>query len=172
MAVVLSFAFTSSLACKCSGQSTVKGGLDASTAVFTARVLKVEYTGLKESISPDSLEVARSLPHGGSKNFLDSPTLLKATMLVTKEFKGVKKNDTLVVFTGIRGASCGFKFETNKEYTVYATSDSYMYMFFHVDAPRFKRLSRKGIFWTNICSRTTSSVGAEQAMLDDHLKKQ
>jgi hypothetical protein len=97
--------------------------------------------------------------------------LLKATILVTNEFKGVKKNDTIVVYTGIRGATCGFKFEQNKEYAIYATDESYMYMFFHVNAQRFKNLGRKGVYWTNICSRTTSQVGAEQGLLNEHLNK-
>jgi hypothetical protein len=171
VAVVLSCIVTSSFACKCSGLSSVKAGMQSSAAVFTGRVLKVEYTGLSDSINPDSLEVARAIPHGGTKNFLDTPMLLKATILVTNEFKGVKKNDTIVVYTGIRGATCGFKFEQNKEYAIYATDESYMYMFFHVNAQRFKNLGRKGVYWTNICSRTTSQVGAEQGLLNEHLNK-
>jgi hypothetical protein len=165
------FFFASSFACKCIPEKSVKASADGSTAIFTGIVLKIEYLGLSDTINPDSLAVARSLPHGNTKNYLDTPMVLKATMLVTNEFKGVLKNDTIVVFTGIRGATCGYKFEPNKEYTVYATNDNYMYMFFHVDQKRFKNFGKKNIYWTNICSRTTIAVGQEQGLLNDYFKR-
>ena len=173
LATLLAFCscFTSSFACHCTGQGTVKSGVESSTAVFTGLVLKIEYFGLSETINPDSLAVARSLPHEGVKNFLETPTVTKATILVTNNFKGVTKNDTIVVYTGIRGATCGFKFEPNKEYTVYATTENYMYTFFRLDRQRFKNLSKKGIYWTSICSRTTIAVGKEQGLLNEHFGK-
>jgi hypothetical protein len=145
--------------------------MKASSVVFTGVVLKVEYFGLGETMISDSLAVARSLAPHAAKNFLEAPMVLKATMLVTNEFKGVKKSDTIVVYTGIRGATCGFKFETNKEYTVYGTSESYMYMFLYVDRNRFRNFTRKGIYWTSICSRTTIAVGREQGLLNESLKR-
>ena len=159
----------SSFACKCEGQKSVKAGVESSVVVFTGVVLKTEYFGLAETINPDSLKVARSLPHEGSKNYLDMPMVLKATMVVTNDFKGVAKNDTIVVYTGIRGATCGFKFEANKEYTVYGTTENYMYNFFRLDRQRFRNFSKKGVYWTSICSRTTIAVGQEQGLLNQLL---
>lgn len=81
----------SSLACKCAGQGTVKAGVDAASVVFTGTVIKVEYETLAETIDPDSLATARSLPHEGTKSYLDVPMVLKATLVVTDNFKGVSK---------------------------------------------------------------------------------
>ncbi|HZY80552.1 MAG TPA: hypothetical protein VFE50_13590 [Cyclobacteriaceae bacterium] len=170
LAVFLFTGFVRSLACTCPAQATVPAAYDGSTIVFTGKVLKVEYHGLAETLNPDSVEVARSLPHESSKSYLDAPMVLKATMLVTNEFKGVKKKDTIIVYTGIRGATCGFKFETNKEYTVYGTTENYMYMFLRVDRKRFRTFSKRGVYWTSICSRTTVAVGMEQGLLNDYLK--
>lgn len=161
----------SSFACKCTGQGTVKAGVDAASVVFTGTVIKVEYETLAETITPDSLATARSLPHEGTKNYLDIPMVLKATLVVNNDFKGVAKGDTVVVYTGIRGATCGFKFEAGKEYTVYAATENYMYTFFRLDRQRFKNFTRKGIYWTSVCSRTTLTVGQEQALLNEHLKR-
>ena len=159
---------TSSFACKCAAQGSIKASVEGSSAVFTGMVIKVEYSGLAETIDPDSLQLARSLPNESPKNFLDTPMILKATMVVTNDFKGVAKNDTIVVYTGIRGATCGFKFEANKEFTVYATNENYMFMFLRVDRARFRNFSKKGVYWTSICSRTTIAVGQEQGLLNEH----
>jgi hypothetical protein len=163
--------YASSFACNCAGQGSVKAGVEAASVVFTGRVLKLEYSNLAESIDPDSLAIARSLPHEGSKNYLDSPMMLKATLVVTTDFKGVAKNDTIIVYTGIRGATCGFKFEANKEYTVYATTENYMFNFFRLDRQRFRNFSKRGVYWTSICSRTTIAVGQEQGLLNEHFQK-
>jgi hypothetical protein len=173
LAIVLALCCSSisSFACKCTGQGTVKAGVDAASVVFTGIVIKVEYETLAETIDPDSLSMARALPHEGSKNYLDIPMVLKATIVVTDDFKGVAKRDTVVVYTGIRGATCGFKFEAGKEYTVYGTTENYMYTFFRLDRQRFKNFTRKGIYWTTICSRTTVAVGQEQGLLNEHFKK-
>ncbi len=171
LVLALCFLYSSTFACKCAVQGTVKAGVDAASIVFTGTVLKVEFETLAQTINPDSLALAKSLPHEGTKNYLDVPMVLKAILLVNTEFKGVTKGDTVIVYTGIRGATCGFKFETGKEYTVYANTENYMYTFFRLDRERFKKFTKKGIYWTSVCSRTTSTVGQEQALLNDHLMK-
>jgi hypothetical protein len=170
LAVILLAGHFQSQGCTCPTQATVSAAYQGSTVVFTGKVLRVEYHGLAETLNPDSVAVARSLPSESSKSFLDTPMVLKATMLVTSEFKGVKKKDTIVVYTGIRGATCGFKFETNKEYTVYGTTENYMYIFLRIDRKRFRNFSKRGVYWTSICSRTTVAVGMEQGLLNDYLK--
>jgi hypothetical protein len=171
LAFVLCIVSSSLLACTCGAPQAVDKAVKGSTIVFTGTVLKVEYFGLSEAMITDSLALAKSLAPHALKNFLDVPMVLKATMLVTNDFKGVQKNDTIVVYTGIRGATCGFKFEPNKEYTVYGTTENYMYMFLYVDRQRFRNFSKKGIYWTSICSRTTIAVGREQGLLNEHLKR-
>jgi hypothetical protein len=169
--VIFSYGYIQSFGCTCPSQTSVQASYDASTVVFTGKVLKTEYFGIAETLIPDSVNVARSLPHENLKGYLDTPMVLKATILVTNPFKRVAKNDTIVVYTGIRGASCGFKFEMNKEYTIYGTTENYMYMFLRVDRKRFRNFSKKGVYWTSICSRTTIAVGQEQGLLNEHLKK-
>jgi hypothetical protein len=169
--VILCYSYVHSLGCTCPAQGSVQASFDGSTVVYTGKVIKVEYFGLAETFIPDSVAVARSLPHDNSKNYLDTPMVLKATMVVTNPFKGLEKNDTIVVYTGIRGATCGFKFERNKEYTVYGTTENYMYMFLRVDRKRFRNFSKRGVYWTSVCSRTTITVGQEQGLLNEHLKR-
>jgi hypothetical protein len=169
--ISLTFSVLTASACKCEGVNTVAQNYKQAAVVFTGTVLKIEYVGIAETLNPDSVTVARTTLKDSPKNSLDVPMVLKATMVVTKEFKGITKNDTIVVYTGIRGASCGFKFEVNKEYTVYAASESYMGMFLRVDRKRFKTFDKQGVYWTSICTRTTITVGQEQGLLAEHLKK-
>lgn len=168
---IICYGCTSSFGCTCPTQGTVQTAFDGSTVVFTGKVIRVEYFGIAETLIPDSVVVARSLPHENSKSYLDTPMVLKATMVVTNPFKGLEKKDTIVVYTGLRGATCGFKFEKNKEYTVYGTTENYMYMFLRVDRKRFRTFSKKGVYWTSMCSRTTIAVGMEQGLLNEHLKR-
>lgn len=169
--VILCYSYIHSFGCTCPTQSSVQASYDGSAVVFTGKVIKVEYFGLAETFIPDSVKVARSMQHDNSKSYLDTPMVLKATMVVTNPFKALRKSDTIVVYTGIRGATCGFKFENNKEYTVYGTTENYMYMFLRVDRKRFRNFSKKGVYWTSICSRTTIAVGLEQGLLNEHLKR-
>jgi hypothetical protein len=169
--VLFSVGYAQSFGCTCPSQSSVQASYDGASVVFTGKVLKTEYFGLAETMIPDSVKVARAMPHDNSKTYLDTPMVLKATILVTNSFKRVAKNDTIVVYTGIRGATCGFKFETNKEYTIYGTTENYMYMFLRVDRKRIRNFSKRGVYWTSICSRTTIAVGQEQGLLNEHLKK-
>jgi hypothetical protein len=46
-----------------------------------------------------------------------------------------------------------------------------MYTFFRLDRQRFRNLTKKGIYWTSICSRTTIAVGKEQGLLNEHFGK-
>jgi hypothetical protein len=170
LAVLLFAASSPLLGCSCEGPQSVDKAVKSSSIVFTGLVLKIEYFGLAETMVADSLPLARSLAPHAAKNFLEAPMVLKATLLVIHEFKGVKERDTVVIYTGIRGATCGYKFEKNKEYTVYGTSDSYMYRFLYVDRDRFRNFTKKGIYWTSICSRTTHVVGREQTLIKEHLK--
>ncbi len=65
--VVFAFSFTSAFACNCTAQTSIKASVENSAIVFTGMVLKIEYFGLAETIDPDSLALARTLPHESSK---------------------------------------------------------------------------------------------------------
>ncbi len=157
-------------ACKCDGPSTVEKEFQQAAIVFTGKVTKVEYVGVAETLNPDSVAAARAMLIGSPKNTLDVPMVLKATMVVTTSYKGIQKNETIIVYTGIRGASCGFRFEQNKEYTVYAGTQSYMYLFLRVDRKRFRTFDKMNVYWTSLCTRTTGTVGQEQGLIAEHLK--
>ena len=158
-------------ACQCEGVNTVKDNYDKALIVFTGKVIKIEYVGVAETMNPDSIAVARSIMTDMPRNTLDQPMVLKAHIVVTNEFKGIKKNDTIIVYTGIRGASCGYKFEQNKEYTIYAAKESYMHLFLRVNRKRFNNFDKAGVYWTSICTRTTVSVGQEEGMIREYLNK-
>lgn len=159
------------IACTCTGQLSIQKSLETSAVVLTGRVIRTDFITLGETLNPDSLQIAQELVSKTSKTFLNTPMVLKATIVVTEDFKGIKKNDTIVVYTGIRGATCGFKFEQNKEYVIYAAEDNYMAMFMQGDRERFKGLSQPGTYWTNHCTRTTATVGSEQIALREYLHK-
>jgi len=82
---------TLSWACDCAANPPPKEALKKATAVFSAKVVKIEEAGLQRSVS---LEVLRA-------------------------WKGVEEKK-LVVSTAKSSASCGYAFQEGKTYLIYA----------------------------------------------------
>lgn len=94
-AFVLVGAFANySLACSCAAPPPPKEALKLATAVFTAKVEKVEKKGLEHIV----------------------------TLKVLKSWKAVKE-ETVQINTPSDGAACGVEFEVKEEWLVYAFTD-------------------------------------------------
>jgi Tissue inhibitor of metalloproteinase len=103
-------------ACSCVPPDTPEKELQQADAVFSGKVIKVE--------------------EGGSGEFsANSSSQVSVTLEVKEIWKGIEEN-RIVVKTEQHSASCGYEFEKNKEYIVYA--------------------QKQGNEWyVSLCSRTT-----------------
>jgi hypothetical protein len=91
-------------ACSCA-ISTPQERYERSEAVFIGRVVDID----------DSREFVSEL---------GSPQHRRVDMHVTERWKGIRSN-FVTVATGMGGGDCGYDFESNKEYLIYAGTDFY-----------------------------------------------
>jgi hypothetical protein len=160
-----------SLACKCSWPNSVEAEFKSSEIILLGIVEKIEFVGFGETMHPDSLEIARKLMPERLIHFLDGPGILKATLKVKKILKGYIENESIVIYTGFNGASCGYRFKKGKEYVVYGQDYSYLYSFLNIDNDRVQGFRKDDTYWTNHCRRTTDFVKEELELITEHLMK-
>lgn len=149
-------------ACSCTGISTVKGSLKYSDAVVTGKVISKELITLVDSSAIKANRIKSANLHGYPYEI----TVVKYEMTVTIIYKGKITADTIEIYTGKGGGDCGIRFETGKEYIVYAESETY-----------FGRINNNwpfpqgnNIYWTNSCSRTTIKNSQETDELEKYRK--
>jgi len=112
-------------ACSCVQPAPSKESLEQSTAVFAGKVIDID--------APSGIIV-------------DSADPVRVTFEISKIWKG-PDYETLVLTTARDGASCGYGFEENEEYIVYAYGEE-------------NKLS------TGICSRTRLLAKAQEDLQD------
>lgn len=107
-------------ACSCVKPPPVKEAVNKASAVFSGKVVEIkEQSGL----------------------FQSSADPLKVVFDVKKTWKGTDQTQ-VIVYTASNSASCGFHFELNQEYLVYA-------------------FARDGKLQTTLCSRTADLASAQ-----------
>ncbi len=104
MAASLAWAPKASHACSCLPPGPPRESLESSAAVFAGKVMSIE---TKQGVA---------LP-GGEDGFL--PSHHEVRLQVSRSWKG-KASGTVTVTTQEHSASCGYGFETGREYLVYA----------------------------------------------------
>jgi hypothetical protein len=126
-------------ACSCSkGARLVKDEVKRSTLVMVAKVISLEEINIEVE---DSSFVAKP-----SQNTY----FYKVTFRVSTLFKGTKKGQKVVVYTGLGKGDCGFLFVVGKRYILYGNKSASPFW-------RNQEASPKGMdeaYWTDICTRT------------------
>ena len=159
------------LACKCGGPFSVEKEFDKTKTVFKGTVIKIEIVKLEETINPDSLKLLHELADERTESFLDGLMILKSTFLVREYYKGELQNDTITIYTAKQSASCGYKFELDKSYIVYANDYSNMYLSINIEYDRINGFKKLNTYWTNHCTRTTDLIDKEQNLLNKYLNR-
>lgn len=95
------------------------------------------------------------------------------TLDVKRVFKGIERNGSLSIMTGIGGGDCGYYFQKGHDYMVYAEMQNYFIIdsVYSDDPNRFKSHPSE-YFSTNDCFRTTHMVAQEQKLLMQALSRQ
>ena len=120
--------------CSCIGGQDVKDARKVADAVFIGTVIGAQELELK---SKDGLEYF-------------PVHVMRYTLRVERSFKGRMVADEVVGYTGLGGGDCGFRFTLNERFIVYGDRDAAMAEGSMADKPLYGR----GIYWTNICTRT------------------
>jgi hypothetical protein len=144
--IAVAFIGCQAIACSCIGKEDVKQARKKADAVFLGSVITVEQ--LQVSV----IGV-----------FTQFPIYVKRyTLQVERSFKGKSVPDTVVIVTGVGSGDCGFVFKLNERYVVYGSRDGGNKERLFAEKP----LVGRGIYWTNICTRTTGDHVSELEALD------
>lgn len=123
-------------ACSCEGDETVAHALEWADAVFVGKVIS------EETLHVSRLDGEAFFPHYVKRYAVE----------IERPFKNgrLRTGDTVIIYTGMGHGDCGFHFERGGRYVIYGADSDY-------DAGRLsadRSLIGRGIYWTNICTRT------------------
>ena len=150
-------------ACSCIGQRTVKEEIKHSNAVIVGIILSKELVTITDSTFFKMFSNDSSLRNSPMANM----TIAKYELLVQDLYKGKISKDTVIIYTGLGGGDCGFRFEIGNKYIVYGESETY---FGQVNND-FKFPKQKNTYWTYICLRTTPYLQEEIEEIEKFAKR-
>ncbi len=137
LVLLLLFVEDKATACSCSrGARLVKDEVKRSTLVLVGKVLSVE-------------EVRIKIEDSGNK-VNQRAYFNKVTFLVTRLFKGKKKGQKVVIYTGLGKGDCGFFFKLGRRYVLYGNKSASPFWRDKVAPPK----GLEEAYWTDICTRT------------------
>ena len=135
--------------CSCSGQQSVERAYEVADLVAVGRVVALETEFIIDSASIKEF-MKLGLPADKIDNRLKGQYLRKVSVKVKKIYKGQSPDNTLMIYTGMGGGDCGFRFQEGQKYIIYGDKDSYFLGFFRGR----KYPDGSGVYWTDICMRT------------------
>lgn len=148
---VLVFGLSSNtiFACSCVGESTVEDAYNSSDIVVSGQVIST-----KDEYITDSARIKEMIALGISVDKVDKRlngfSLKKVLIKIDTVFKGPATSDTLIIYTGVGGGDCGYRFKAGQKYVIYGDAKSYFADFSkNQDFP-----NGQNVYWTNICTRT------------------
>ncbi len=126
------------MGCSCVGEESASNARRDADRVFWGKVVKEELLTIPYGMD--------GVPSGIDLQFK------RYTLKVIKAYKGKLRPSLLTVTTGLGRGDCGFAFQLNQEYLVYA---DWRTQYFTDGLPVSKYL------YTDVCKRTTARVQAE-----------
>lgn len=170
--IILVLAMASeSLACKCD-QPTLTESFKRSDLILVGKVVSQELVPYSQTINPDSLTVLRARIKDDERlsRWMDMDYIFKVTIQIENKYKGAFADDTVVIYTAMLSASCGYRFVIGETYFVHAYKKDPVASMFVGDDERNQRLGRKNTFWTTHCTRT-SEYSESDALVLEALKR-
>lgn len=160
---LLCFISYNSIACSCIGQRTIQEEIRNSDVLVVGTILNKEILQLTDSTMLKLFPNDTTL----STSPLSRMVIARYNLLVLDIYKGKITKDTITIFTGLGGGDCGFRFENGKKYIIYGDKETY-YGQMNND---FNFTKTRNVYWTNICTRTTSYFQSEIDEIDKFVNK-
>jgi hypothetical protein len=144
-------------ACKCaSDPGTVREEFKCYGLVIYGKVISKVLVAPSKTIKENKVnEVRTRLKDDRQKLvFFDTDYIFEVKIKIIEKFKGTDIGDTVTIYTAMKSASCGYAFEKDKAYIIYASKRCYMDFAFLPESDRNKNLEKENTYWTTYCSRT------------------
>ena len=136
------------IACECTIIKYVNEEISSSDYVAVGKVI-----GIEKIFLPDSVYIKQQIKSGHSIDKMSKINmgryLNKITLKISRVYKGVENDKIQTIYTGAGGGDCGFYFEQNKRYLIYANMNSFITKELLSSNDSFKN-----VLSTNICKRT------------------
>jgi hypothetical protein len=161
LVILLQLWTTILLCCDCKEPGSVKQSIENSNIVVSGTVSSISLTADLNNY----IVIQGDTTDNKYKRLKYSSRVVK--LIVTTLFKGQITADTLTIITPSSGASCGANFELGKQYIVYGTNED------HINySINFKcKAKYNNVYWTNLCTRTTSWDKDEETEILSFTKK-
>ena len=125
--------------------STIEEQLHKSEILITGKVIRVDTLKLFDEALPKDAYREMHL----------------ATVKTSKTYKGKINFDTSYIITGAGYSDCGYPFETNRSYLIYASKKRYLIIDSINYQTRERSVSTKDFYYTSVCDRTTTDIQKE-----------
>jgi hypothetical protein len=151
-----------SYACKCGGPGTVEESYKSTDLIVYGRVITKDTVVLSETIkNEDVKKIKDGLKDDKQKlQQFEMTYVVKVELEIIENFKGEIHQKTVVIYTPLLSATCGFRFEKGKDYIIYASKRNFLTFLFQKENEN-KRFENENTFWTTHCMRTTEYVKLE-----------
>ena len=158
--------FAQSYACKCGGPGTVKEAFKNHQLIVYGKVTSKDTVVLSETIKEDDARDVRKRLRDDKQTLrsFEMTYVLKIHLEIIQKYKGDSLRGSIVIYTPLLTASCGYTFEEGKEYIVYASSNNFLSFLFRKEGDN-TRYEQDSSFWTNHCTRTTEYTQSESDQL-------
>ncbi len=154
--IVASSFFSVSHACDCTDSIAIKKALRKNDVVFEGKVLSRNYLIVTDigTYQVDSLRIQ-------NKTTSIKQIITRYEVALGKAWKGrVEKNKSIIIYTSTYNGQCGYTFEINRCYIIYAKKSAYPLLYTNTDLPEENAL------WVQRCSRTTPYIERESYLIE------
>jgi hypothetical protein len=150
-------------ACKCNGPGTVKESFKSSELIIYGKVVRRDTVVLSKTINEGEAKEVRARLKDEKQRLQDFEMtyVLRIELEIIEKFKGDRVRKSIVIYTPLLSASCGYRFEEGKEYIVYASKNNFLSFIFKEESEN-KKYKKDNAYWTSHRTRTTEYTKLEE----------
>lgn len=157
----------STYACKCVHADSVRQAFRITAGIFHGKVLSRKLVPFSETVRTEKADSIRTLLKDDKQkhDLFDLDYIYKIEFQVLEGFKATHTGQKVIIYTAMNTASCGYAFELNKEYIIYALEESYMKSVFLSESEGGTDIEKPDTYWTSLCTRTREYQDREASEL-------
>ena len=142
--------FGQSYGCKCGGTGTVKESFKNYGLIVYGKVTIKDTVVLSETIKEEDARDVKQRLRADKQTLrsFEMTYVLKIQLEIIHKYKGDSHRRSIVIYTPLLTASCGYRFEKGKEYIVYASNNNFLSFLFREEGDN-TRYEQDGAFCTN-----------------------
>lgn len=135
-------------ACECIIIKSIEKEFNDADYVASGKVVHIDYVQIQKEQGGKSKVLTSKFRD--EFNILKGLVLTKITLNTDEVFKANKRKKEVIIYTGSTGGEdCGFNFQLNKQYLIYAFEDSW-----GTKELRDNNKKSRGTLYTDTCTRT------------------